>query len=283
MTSDQPKLRRSPPANRSYDQLLNHYLVEKGIAERLKNADRDERTRIYATMYDDLFAQVPDHPRLTRRRNAELTRRANERKFQLVRPYLSAETVFVEFAPGDCRFVTAVAEHVQVAYGVDISDQRGDINASPDNFELLVYDGYTLPQLSAETVHIVFSDDLIEHFHPEDTRLHFELVYRLLRPGGVYIFRTPHAFTGPHDISKYFSDQPAGFHLKEWTYRELRVLLQEVGFNQVHGYWGKRGRLQKLPYAYFAASESLLQNSPKRVHDFLDSRLLPSIIAAATK
>jgi hypothetical protein len=107
---------------------------------------------IYRTMYDELFAKVPDHPRLTRRSSKEQTRIANAEKMSLV-------------------------------YAVDISDQRGISPASTANFNFIVYDGYRLEDIPAGTVDVTFSDQLIEHFHPGDLELHLSLSLRLLRSG----------------------------------------------------------------------------------------------------
>ena len=180
--------------------------MEKAIAERLKKANREERKLIYATMYDDLFSQVPDYPRLTRREDKELTVRANKPKLALVSRFLDKSTVFAEFAPSDCRFAVEVAKYVKYVYGIDISDQKGQTNNMPDNFKLIIYDGYDLGEIEDNSIDIIFSDQLIEHLYPKDTKFHFELAYRILKKGGKYIFCTPHAFSGPHDISKYFSD-----------------------------------------------------------------------------
>ena len=46
------KLLKPLPPNRSYDQIMNHYLVEKSIADRLKNSTREERKLILAMMCD---------------------------------------------------------------------------------------------------------------------------------------------------------------------------------------------------------------------------------------
>ena len=46
------RLLKPPLPDRTVQPIENHYLVEKGIAERLKNA---ERKLIYATTYDDLL------------------------------------------------------------------------------------------------------------------------------------------------------------------------------------------------------------------------------------
>src|SRR6266511_2835190 len=155
------RLLKSPPPNRTFEQIKNHYLVEKAIAERLKSSSREERKLIYATMYNDLFRQVPDHPRLTQRNDEQLTRIANETKLALVREFLNPSSVFVEFASGDCRFAMEVAKHVTTVYAIDISDQRGQSNEIPGNFTLIIYDGYHLEEIEGGSVDIMFSYNLI--------------------------------------------------------------------------------------------------------------------------
>ena len=271
------------PPNRTFEQVLNHYSAEKAIAEKLKNASREERKRIYSTMYDDLFRQVPDHPRLARRADEQLTRAANREKLALVREFLSPTAVFAEFAPGDCMFALEVARHVKSAYAIDISDQVAPSETIPENFSLVVYDGYRLDEVQDDSVDLMFSDQFIEHLHPEDTRLHFELAFRCLKPGGRYVFRTPHALTGPHDVSQYFSNDPEGFHLKEWTYIEFRQLLRELSFSEFHAIWEARGIHVRLPYVYFSACERALGLLPRRYGRALARYLVPSICIVATK
>ena len=256
------KLLKPLPQDRTYKQVLNHYLVEKAIADKLKSASREERKVIYATMYDELFRQVPDHPRLIRRKDERLTQIENESKLSLVRNFLNASDIFVEFAPGDCRFAMEVARYVKRVYAVDISDQRDQTFAMPRNFSLLIYDGYTLDKIHGSSVDLVFSDQLIEHLHPEDTKLHFELVYHILKPGGKYVFRTPHAFMGPSDVSMFFSRKPQGFHLKEWTYTELNKLLKELHFKEICAISvGKNGK-KNLPYIYYQLCECMINMVP---------------------
>ena len=271
------------PSNRSLEQVKNHYLVEKALAEQLKQSNREERTLILATMYDELFSKVPDHPRLTTRESAERTARANKSKFAIINRFLNKSDVFVEFAPGDCRFAFEVAKQIETVYGIDISDQRNPTDNVPDNFELIIYDGYNLDATDNSSIDLVFSDQLIEHFHPEDTRLHFELVYQLLKPGGKYVFRTPHILTGPHDVSQYFSYEPECFHLKEWTFREIKSLLMELGYSKFHTYWNARGILLRMPNAYFALCEIVLSRIPKRYIRRFTKYLIPSLTAVAIK
>ena len=112
----------------------------------------------------------------------------------------------------------------------------------------MLYDGYQL-DLPDDCVDLVFSDQLVEHLHPEDTLHHFRLVRRILAPEGAYVFRTPHALCGPHDVSRFFSDAPEGFHLKEWTYRELEPVLRETGFGTLRAFWNGRGARTPLPWS----------------------------------
>ena len=277
-----PRLRRPLPPGRSAESLRNHYDVERAIAARLRTAPRAERSRIYRTMYDELFARVPDHPRLLRRDDPERTRLHNTSKLRLLRGWLEPSSRVAEFAPGDCRFCLELCSRVAHVTGVDISDQRGAWQGTPANFELVVYDGYALP-LGDACQDVVFSDQLVEHLHPEDVALHFSLVFRLLVPGGTYVFRTPHAFCGPHDVSRWFSDTPEGFHLKEWTYSELAPLLRRAGFRRLHAFWNARGARVSLPWRAVTALEALLRRLPARSRRRVSRWLLPNVTVAAQR
>jgi SAM-dependent methyltransferase len=79
----------------------------------------------------------------------------------------------------------------------------------------------------------VLSLNVIEHFHPKDMALHFRNVCSVLKPGGRYLFKTPHGTFGPHGIEKVFSvNDWKGFHLKEYSHHELRALATAAGFRR---------------------------------------------------
>ena len=88
---------------RTQQQLRNHYEIEKRIATQLKKANRSERKAIYSTMYEELFEKVPDHPRLQIRDNSRLSTISNKNKYDLVSKFITKDSLFVEFAPGDCN------------------------------------------------------------------------------------------------------------------------------------------------------------------------------------
>lgn len=49
---------------RTFEQLKEHYEIEKALADRLRSAGKEERKRLYLVVYDELFKRVPEHPQL---------------------------------------------------------------------------------------------------------------------------------------------------------------------------------------------------------------------------
>jgi SAM-dependent methyltransferase len=282
MSTETPPLRRPLPADRSYESVRRHYTVEREIAARLKAAGQQARMEIYNSMYDDLFDQVPDHPRLTRRADEALTERNIRTKARLLKPFIRHDATLLEFGAGDCRFSLAMAARFRRVYAVDIADQIGSGVQRPDNFELVVYNGYDL-DLPENSIDVAFSDQLIEHLHPDDTARHFSLIHRLLKPGGAYLFRTPHRLTGPHDVSRYFAEQAEGFHLREWTYGELFPLLRDLGYRSTAAYWFGKGILLPLPGFVFRGIESGLGGCSLSFRQKWLPYLLPGVTIAAIK
>jgi SAM-dependent methyltransferase len=281
MISDMIKLREPPPPGRSVAQIVRHFEVERAIANRLRLADRGERARMYATMYDELFALVPDHPRLARRGDPARLDRLNAQKLALLRPYLSAGNTIVEFGCGDASFAYLLCGHAARVYGVDICEQRDPAAPAPANFQMIVYDGFDLP-LPAACADVTVSDQLIEHLHPDDVRMHLASVRRILKPGGVYVLRTPHRFSGPHDVSRYVSDEARGFHLKEWTFGELRGELIDAGFAGVHVASTSAVRRWVLSVAVLQVVETVMNRIPRRLRRPLARKALNEICVVAS-
>lgn len=267
---------RSPAA------LRHHYDVERELAARLRQSTREERTALFGKLYDELFARVPDHPRHLRKGSEQARERSVKGQMRLLGPNLQPGEVLVEFAPGDGFLSNAAAAVAKEVIGIDISDQRDPSQVPPPNVRHIVYDGYQvdLPDACAD---VVFSYQFLEHLHFDDVAGHFELVRRLLKPGGRYVFDTPHRYTGPHDISRYFTDELDCFHFQEWTHREMRQLLARHGFSvswifrmgQVQTSWAVNAAVDWL--------EWLLLPLPHRLRRRLCGRLLPSVALVAIK
>jgi SAM-dependent methyltransferase len=270
---------------RTPERLRHHFEVERELAARLRSSSRPERTALFKTLYTELFERVQDHPRLTRRETAEASRRNLESQLRLLRPHFpesGPKPVLIEIAPGDCRLGGAATQWCEHVYGIDISDQRSPGEVFPENFELIVYDGYQL-DLPDRCGDLAFSYQFLEHLHPDDVPLHFETVHRLLRPGGVYVFDSPHRFSGPHDVSVHFGDTLECFHFQEWSYREMRQLLGRHGFSRTAMH--RKGRLLKNPLLnrLHDGIEWLVGILPRPLRRRVSSRLFQSVTLSAWK
>ena len=109
------------------------------------------------------------------------------------------------------------------------------------------------------------------------------LAHRLLRPRGRYIFATPHRFSGPHDISRYFSDEPRGFHLKEWTYGELAKVAAAAGFSHSHTYRFGRVCESAAVNLLTRGAEFILSRFPRRLRRRLSRRIFAGVTMALQK
>lgn len=269
---------------RSIERLRHHYEVEKELAARLRGSTREERPALFQKLYQELFERVPDHPRLTRRESFEESRRKVDGQIRLLEPFLKTGSTLVEVAPGDCRLsYAACAAGAAQVIGVDISDQRLEVDKknAPKSFQMVVYDGYQL-DLADGLADVVFSYQFLEHLHPDDVRPHFEMVRRLLKNGGWYVFDTPHRFSGPHDISSIMGEELVGFHFQEWTLRDMRKHLWSTGFTNIHAI--KRRQLcGKMMTTGWLLLESLVGLLPRTMRKRLSSHLFKSVTVAARK
>ena len=248
---------------RTAERLRAHYRTERKLADRLRRApDAEARRRIFATMYDELFREVPDHPRLAARdSNAQRSREIEWDLAQLA-PYLKPGCTFLEVGAGDCALARRVAETAGKVYAVDISDQA--VRPLPGSVELAISDGRSIPVPEA-SVDVAFSDQLMEHLHPDDAIEQLRNIHRALKPGGVYLCITPNRLYGPSDISAYFDNEARGFHLREYTLRDLCRIFREAGFGDVHAWIGARGVFMRCPRAPLQALESALDRLSPRV------------------
>jgi SAM-dependent methyltransferase len=220
---------RSAQEKRSPEQLWQHYVVEKELATRLRTATRDERGHLYASAYEELFQRVPDHPQLHKKSSPEQQAGRIQYQLRLLRPWLVPNTTFLEVGAGDCALSFAVAPLVTHAYAVDVSETISRAAAVPKNFTLLLSKGSNIP-LPDGRITLAYSNQLMEHLHPDDALDQLHDIYRSLVVGGTYVGVTPNRLTGPHDISRYFDETATGFHLKEYTSSELIAMFKRVGF-----------------------------------------------------
>jgi SAM-dependent methyltransferase len=132
------------------------------------------------------------------------------------------------------------------------------------------FDGCDLA-LEDETVDVAYSNQVIEHLHPDDAITQLANIWRTLKPGGVYVCVTPNRVNGPHDISRFFDPIATGFHLKEYTYADLDRLMRQIGFVDTRAIIGLKGRFAVAPVPAMRAVESAALLVPPRIRARLDS------------
>jgi len=256
-------------ARRSPERIVAHYELERGIADELRASTKAQREAgLYQDAYRRLLGGLPDHPRKTVHspERAARTRAYVQRQASMLRREVRPSDVFVDLGGGDGAVALAVAPHVAKAIVVDVSDALAPAQGLPPNFEFVRNVGASIPLPSA-TVNFVYSNQLMEHLHPDDALEQLREVHRVLKPGGRYLCRTPNRVSGPHDVSMFFSDVAEGMHLKEYSYRELNGLMKQAGFARTRIWIAPRAyRAFALPQSVAEAIEALLARTPRPLH-----------------
>jgi SAM-dependent methyltransferase len=269
---DFERLRRTRSETRSLDRLTAHFELESSLSQQLMSSQRTERTALYGKLYDRLFASLPDHPQRTGRKavRAELI----DAQLALLQPFLSPNSTYVEIGCGDALLTKAVATHVEAAFGVDVTERLVETDR-PNSFQFALSDGINIP-LSDNTADLVYSNQLMEHLHPEDAAAQLMEIFRILKPGGRYICVTPNRLTGPHDISVYFGYEPKGFHLREYDHRSLARLFRQAGFKRVSALVQAKGLRVHLPAGLAGFAETLIEMlpAPTRRHIVLNRTVM---------
>lgn len=222
------------------------YRIERELADRLREAPKERRPRVAREVYAELYQRVPWHQDLTsslesRQRNAEALAYTYER-------WVGAAAVVLEIGAGSCDVLRRLGPRYPESRFVGMDVAREPLQAAggalPRNV-CFVQAGAAAMPLATGTVSFVFCSQVLEHFHPDDVADYLAEVGRVLKPGGWLGLDTPNRITGPHDISRGFTPEATGLHLKEWTHRELRALLLDNGFDRV---WTRvlPGRLARL-------------------------------------
>jgi SAM-dependent methyltransferase len=249
-----------------------HWLIERDLRERLLGSSPDERERVTAEVYDQLFARVPWHP--ANQAEAEDTGGSDSRWLRAFRDLCPPGGTVADLGCGLGGVVIGLSGRAGEAVGVDTSQEmiercrrRAPINAR------FVTGSVVKPPLEARYFDLVISMQVIEHLHPDDLDRHLRAVARILKPGGAFLVVTPQALTGPWDCSRGFTESPSGFHTAEMTHAELAARMRRAGFSRMLsplGGAGVRSRLRVpsdrawVPTRLKAWAEKLVGAAPRR-------------------
>jgi SAM-dependent methyltransferase len=248
-----------------------HYELEKRLADRLRQATSEERKGLYSQVYDELYRSLPEHPGNLQKLDPEIAAASVRSSLRFVEPYLRPNSTFLEVGAGDAALSVAVASRVAKVYAIEVSAEKASEQRMPSNMEFVITDGFSIP-VPAESIDVAFSNQVMEHLHPDDAVEQLGNIYRSLAPGAPYICLTPNYLNGPHDVSSYFDQEPTGFHLKEYTTTELAALFRTVGFRNIGVMLSLKVRVVVVPAGFIRPLEFVLSKLPFRLRNAIGNR-----------
>ena len=251
---------------RTPEQLLEQYRLEIRLADRLRNSSRLEREEknLYATVYNELFATIKHHPQWATKASKEQTERSVRWQMSILKKFLPPTGIFVEIGAGDCAVSFECCKYVKNVIAIDVSNTLSGTETQPDNFKFIQTGGTDLT-LDPDSVDLVYSNQLLEHLHPDDAVDQLITVYQSLKSGGSAVFITPTKAGGPWDISCIYDEEAKGLHLKEYTLKDLVKLFSSVGFKNIKTYVGARGCYIRFPIKPVFLLESVLLRLPFKI------------------
>lgn len=134
----------------------------------------------------------------------------------------------LDIGSGNGKLAIAMAQKGNSVTGLDVSkiairiaqDMHKKIGTDL-SVEFKFGDARKLPFQDA-TFDYITSQDLVEHISENDFRVHLVEVYRVLKPGGRYVFWTPSELRGGSSL---------GLHIKEYTITEMDKIIRSTKFN----------------------------------------------------
>ena len=246
---------------RTIDQLRKAYEIEKELSAKLRDADKEQRMKAYNAAYDAWNARVFRDQYLSPGKDITGHGRALRHQKKMLKRFLRPDVSFLEIGPGDCSLLVEVARLVKEVYAVDVAQRPEDSYILPTTGKFIITDGCSIP-LPPESIDLAYSNQVLEHLHPEDAVEQLRNIYDVLMPGGIYLCVTPNRLSGPHDISRYFDEVASGFHIKEYTVTELVKIFTKTGFSRCRLLIGAKGYYLTWPTNPIRWVEWLLGNLP---------------------
>ena len=283
------------------ERILRHWELEKRLTKELLESTPENRWEIFERCYSTLYSELWW---LNQFIGAGSTLHPSQRYKNWVELIGQPPKKIYEVGSGTGEMITYLASCGFECRATEITRERGQkyVPEHP-NLSWNISDGVHLNRFEPPNSYdMVISNQVIEHLHPDDLYEHFKGVSSILRSGGRYIFATPHRYAGPSDISRVFKcDKPMGMHLKEYTYQELKEMLERAGFKDIQAVLRIPAKFMQLSeiyikpkasrtrLSYLCALEKLIPLLPRQTFRRKVARLLmlilfsPNILIIAQK
>jgi ubiquinone/menaquinone biosynthesis C-methylase UbiE len=252
-------VKKSKQFVKDVETLKEAYCLEKRLAERIKTASREERKCMYNSTYAEYYEGFPNHPFI--KRNEKRIEHSAFNQITYLKNFIRRDFTFLEVGSGTGGLSFEVAKYVKRVIMLDVSSEPTKGTKFPPNVQLIITNGVSVP-LPENSVNLAYSNQLMEHLHPEDAVEQLKNIYKVLVDGGKYICVTPHVFTGPHDISRYFDNTATCLHIKEYTVTEVYNIFKSVGFRKVKFLMAFKQHQITFPIFLVKTVESILGKLP---------------------
>ncbi len=269
------------------EQILQHWELEKRLRHRLLDSTPETRFEVFEHAYTELYSELEWLNELVDTATHDETV-SHELWLNMVGE--PPQRIY-EIGSGRGELIGFLAQHGFECRASEVTQYRGEQWASEhENLTWNNTDGIHLEQFEpTEHYDVVITDQVIEHMHPDDLPAHMRSVLGVLKPGGRYIFSTPHGHSGPTDVCKVFgTDTLEGMHLKEYTYRELNRLAKDAGFKRMYSVvrlprkvrkvFGLKPQVSRLYLSYLIFMESLIGLLPAQRTRRKASRLAKAML-----
>ena len=153
--------------------------------------------------------------------------------FQGLEHLLTADVTVLDIGCGIGRMDRHVAPRVRKLIGIDVSGEMiaaaRQRLAELSNVEFLEGDGWTLEPIPDAVIDLVFSHIVLQHTPHKVVSSYFSEAYRVLRPGGHFVFQMPEA------AAHTPADPPADdtFEMRFYREQDLQQQLEASGFRYV--------------------------------------------------
>ncbi len=203
---------------------------ERILHLRILKSRPEDRFPVTSRSYADLFKRFPGHDAMEKGND----KKGRKIKAGLIAPLAKAGDRVLEIGCGRGDVLFELADCGCECVGLEPSQDMVDKSKTIPGVKIMfgVADKLDFPDSSFD---LVFSQQVLEHLHPEDVMNHFREMFRILRPGGTAAIETPNFRTGPQDQSRGFVPVAQGLHLKEWKVPELISQFRQAGFVRVRG------------------------------------------------
>jgi SAM-dependent methyltransferase len=203
------------------------YEYEKILRYKILDSSPETRTKATIDAYMELFEKFPEHDVFQLDVAGRL--RAGILGAGIILPLTLPGQTVLEVGCGRGDVIAHLARKGLRCVGTEPSSHMIDICLDDANVKIFCGTADHL-EFPDESFDIVFSQQVIEHMHPDDVPKHFMESYRVLKEGGILSIETPNRTTGPQDVSRGFAKIAEGLHLKEWDVTELVAEFQRAGF-----------------------------------------------------